>query len=614
MKGVIQPPDLEVFNRFIVLDSRVVLAAVKLTPVNLDLKKEDEQDALHGFYQELLDTLSYPVYIYSRQGWADLDQYVDKVEQGEGFPGLRSSYTDFCQNLVEKGVVETEHFVVVRGLAGNHGRTTEEVERRIQEVSSLLSGGDLEVERLENEELEGFVRDSLNRSPVPTREYCAAANQGSSEYRKLVYLSDYPSQVGFGWPRHLLRVDGLVDVVQAVKPVSVGAASKKLRRQSEKLDAEIAAFLTFGYRGTSVLERSLDDVEWFQDLLAEQKCQPVRYGAYVTVHAETERKLKKTFNRLKSRLRTLRIGWGEPAFRNDYAYYTDSPFYGDRLDESLLMPSLSAATGFPFGTQPLDTRSGVLYGVDTGDNTPIILDRFNWDSHSMAVIGTLGSGKSYSAKLELIRSMLVYPDLRVIVVDPKKEYGSTVEALGGENRLVSPGKEYSFDEKVLSFEVRDRGEFENVAGLVDLVRQIYSATSKNQRRTLVLIDEARLLLQDDSGRHVLNNFVLEARDINVAVHLVTQSSSHFTEWREGEDILNHIPGTLYFRHEREADHSTLSEKENTGLLRLRSGEKAGYSEALLKVSNTVSTRIRIRSTPLEHRIIEQGRIKKEVLE
>jgi type IV secretory pathway VirB4 component len=300
----------------------------------------------------------------------------------------------------------------------------------------------------------------------------------------------------------------------------------------------------------------------------------------------------------------LGIGFSQPGFRNDYAYFTDSPLYPDPLDEALLMPSVSSAVGFPFGNQPIQKSEGVMYGIDTGDRIPILLDRFSWDSYSMAVVGTLGSGKSYAAKLELIRSVLSYPGLRIIVVDPKKEYKSTVEALGGESRKIAPGKEYSFDRRILNFEVDERGEFENVAALVDLVGQIYSATSKNREKTLVLIDEARILLTDDAGRHLLNQFVLEARDINVAVHMVTQSGSHFTNYRMGRDILNHVPGRLFFRHEKHRDYPSLSEQEQTNLLKLRSGGEAEASEAVLHVSNVVNTRIKIESTPAEHQVIE----------
>ncbi|WP_132056708.1 hypothetical protein [Halorussus amylolyticus] len=604
MKRTIDPPALTIRQPAIVVDRNAALAVLRVSPVNLDLKTDQDQEALHQVYQTVLDTISYPIYIYSRQSPADLDDYVERVASKPSHSRLRDEYTEYCQRVAADGFVRTDHFVIIRVVAGTHESTGKELHRRVQEVRSALSGGAFAVSQLKGEALAQFGRQVGNPVPKPSEQYCATATDGFDEYRRLVTVDEYPSEIEFGWPRFLLRVDGLVDVLQVFRPMDIGAAVRKLRRHSEMMDAEIAAFLSQGHKGINKLERSLDDTEWFLDMLARHDCTPLNYGVYVTAHGSTPETADATFDRVTTQLGALQLSFQEPGLRNDYAYYTDSPLYGDPLDETLLMPSLSAAMGLPFGNQPVGETTGVLYGVDAVDGTPILVDRFGWDSHSMAVMGTLGSGKSYSAHLECLRSVLVYPNLLLIVVDPKQEYRQTIEALGGEHRSVVHGKEYEFDSQVLGFEVEERGEFENVAALVDLVRQIYAATSKNQMRTIVVIDEARLLLKDDAGRHVLNQFVLEARDINVAVHLVTQSWSHFADSSKGRDILDHVPGKLFFGHEEPPDSPILSRQEELDIQGLKSGAEASHSEAYLHVSNVVHTKLKIGSTALEHRIFD----------
>lgn len=604
MKRQISPPELKIRQPALVVDRHAALAVLRVSPVNLDLKTDQDQEALHQVYQTVLDTISYPIYIYSRQTPADLDEYVDQVRRNAGHSALRAEYTDYCRRIAAEGFVQTDHFVIVRVVGGNHESTGKELHRRVKEVASALAGGEFAVTHLKGDALKRFARRTANPAPEPSEHYCATATDGFDEYRKMVFVEEYPSEMEFGWPRHLLRVDGLVDVLQVLRPVDVDSAVRKLRQHSQIMDAQIGASLAQGYKGINKLERSLDDTEWFLDLLARHDCTPLKYGVYITAHGPTPEETDATFDRMTSQLGALQLSFQQPGLRNDHAYYTDSPFYGDRLDETRLRPSLSAALGLPFGTQSVGETTGVLYGVDTADGTPILVDRFGWDSHSMAVMGTLGSGKSYLTHLELLRSVLVYPGLQLIVVDPKKEYRQTVEALGGDHRFIIHGKEYSFDEQVVGFEVEERGEFENVAALVDLVRQIYAATSQTQQRTIVVIDEARLLLKDDAGRHVLNQFVLEARDINVAVHLVTQSWSHFADSAEGEDVLDNVPGKLFFRHENPPESPILSRQEELDIQGLKSGEKGSYSEAYLHVSNAVHTKLQIGSTALEHRIFE----------
>lgn len=608
MKRRVKPPNVSTKPFAEQADGDTAVGVLEVTPLNLDTKKEDDENAIHGFYQELLDTVSYPLHIYSRQKPTDLESYTGQLERETEFPRLRNSYIDFCRSVSNDGIIDTRHYVLVysSGTAKQDAATV--LSHRLEEVKSLLVGGELEVSHLTGKTLHEFLKAEWNSVPLSSPEMCVEKTGNNEEYRKMLYVDEYPFELSLGWTVRLLRVDGLVDVTQVVQPVSIEHAVKKLRRRSKKLGAEIDVAVANGQGRRNKLERLRDDVDWFLDVVADQECRPVKYGVYITAHGETRQQTRETFDRLKSRLRTLRIEFEEPGFRNDQGYKTDSVFYGDSLDETLLVPSSSAASGFPFGTQPFEVRSGVLYGINTGDGSPILLDRFNWDSHSMAVMGTLGSGKSYAAKLELLRSAVAYPDLRIVVVDPKKEYRSVVEALGGDHRLIKPGKEYSFDANILGFEVEERGEFENTSALVDLVSQVYSAVSKNRERTLVLIDEARNILEDDLGRRVLNRFVLEARDINTAVHLVTQSASHFTHWREGQEILDHVPGKMLFRHESVpesvVDSLDLSDQEQWNLLRLRSGEKAGYSEALLKVSGVVDTKIRVESSSFEHDVIE----------
>jgi type IV secretory pathway VirB4 component len=222
----------------------------------------------------------------------------------------------------------------------------------------------------------------------------------------------------------------------------------------------------------------------------------------------------------------------------------------------------------------------------------------------------VGSGKSYTTKIELLRSDIVYDDLQIIAVDPKKEYRKVIESLNGVCvRLPYSGDLDQLGDRHACFQVKERGQRDDVNTLVDLVQDIYRYTSKNQRKTLVLIDEARILMNHETGRQVLNQFVLEARDTNTAITLVTQNASHFTYCREGQEILDNMPGKVFMRHDRVPDsvveYFQLSERERQELHELKTGTDSPYSEALLKISGKLDTRIRIKSTDTEHRIIEQ---------
>lgn len=274
----------------------------------------------------------------------------------------------------------------------------------------------------------------------------------------------------------------------------------------------------------------------------------------------------------------------------------------------MLMPSVSAASGIPFVNQDFGDQRGVIYGIETEDGTPVFLDRFSWRSYAMVVMGITGSGKTYATKLDLLRMLLAVPDLRVIIVDPKQEYGSTVEAICGETYAITEDREYEFDDRIQCFQVLERGKLENIPLIVDLVEQIYSDVSRYPGKTLVIIDEAKLLMNDEEGRKVLEQFVLEARDTNTAISLLVQSAAHLTDWHEGRIILDNAHAKLFMRHERVSqsmiDFFRLSERKQQRLLKLRTGRSSKHGEGILEVSDQINAKVRFEATSLEHRLIE----------
>lgn len=80
-------------------------------------------------------------------------------------------------------------------------------------------------------------------------------------------------------------------------------------------------------------------------------------------------------------------------------------------------------------------KSGSIYSINKTDNSLIILNRFLLNNHNGIIFGTSGSGKSYSAKLEIIKMYMEGVD--VWVIDPENEYESLTNHLQGEYINVS---------------------------------------------------------------------------------------------------------------------------------------------------------------------------------
>ena len=105
----------------------------------------------------------------------------------------------------------------------------------------------------------------------------------------------------------------------------------------------------------------------------------------------------------------------------------------------------STAIFVPFTTMELFQRgSGALYyGVNALSNNLIMVDRKLLKNPNGLILGTPGSGKSFSAKREISNAFLLCPEDDIIICDPEGEYTPLVEHLHGQVIKISPtGKGY----------------------------------------------------------------------------------------------------------------------------------------------------------------------------
>ena len=99
----------------------------------------------------------------------------------------------------------------------------------------------------------------------------------------------------------------------------------------------------------------------------------------------------------------------------------------------------SVAIFVPFTTQELfQTGKEALYcGLNALSNNLIMVDRKLLKNPNGLILGTPGSGKSFSAKREMSNVFLVTDD-DIIICDPEAEYGPLVQRLGGQVIKISP--------------------------------------------------------------------------------------------------------------------------------------------------------------------------------
>lgn len=130
--------------------------------------------------------------------------------------------------------------------------------------------------------------------------------------------------------------------------------------------------------------------------------------------------------------------------------------YGVRKINTLrTLTTESLAVFTPFRVQEINHENGIYYGLNVISKNMIIADRRQLLNGNSFILGVSGSGKSFTAKNEIVSIALRDPTADIIIVDPEREESRLVKALGGEVIHISATSENHINAMDLNSEYGD---------------------------------------------------------------------------------------------------------------------------------------------------------------
>lgn len=253
-------------------------------------------------------------------------------------------------------------------------------------------------------------------------------NLGDKVARTFFVIS-YPRFLTDNWFSPVINLDKIFDVSIFIHPIE----TEKILRDFQKKVAEVQSQINVregkGLVRDPMLDTAVNDLENLRNSLMQAQQKMFDVGLYITIYADNEQELFKAENEIKSILESKLVYLKPALFQQEEGFKSVIPIGNDMLGVHQKLNSEPLSSLFPFVSFDLTSDRGILYGVNRHNSGLIIFDRFSLENYNSVTIATSGSGKSFTTKLEILRTLMF--DTDVIVIDPEREYEYLAEAVGG---------------------------------------------------------------------------------------------------------------------------------------------------------------------------------------
>ncbi|MCA9338091.1 DUF87 domain-containing protein, partial [Candidatus Saccharibacteria bacterium] len=247
-----------------------------------------------------------------------------------------------------------------------------------------------------------------------------------TKYGRTLYVYAYPRQIYTGWLSSIINIDEVLDVSMFFYPVESEVVLKNLRKKVTQMQATMAINQEKGRTRDPGLEAALNDAEELRDEIQVGSERFFRYGLYITMYADTIDELNFIQHKIETIFGQQLVFSKVASSQQEQGLNTTVPQMTDQLQIRRNMNTGAISTSFPFTSADLSQEKGILYGINMHNNGLIIFDRYTLENANMVVFAKSGSGKSFTVKLEAIRSMMVGAD--ILIIDPENEYQKLSEA------------------------------------------------------------------------------------------------------------------------------------------------------------------------------------------
>lgn len=281
------------------------------------------------------------------------------------------------------------------------------------------------------------VQQAFQKGMTALRDFIAPASLEfeSKQFKigtrlgRTFFVYGYPRQLYTGWLSSLINLDERMDISLFIYPVGSQIVLENLRKKVSQLEAGLQIDADKGKVRDPGKQAAIQDAEELRDKLQVGEERFFRFGFYFTIYGDVQEELEAVSHRVESLLAQQQVFSKPASAQQEQGLNSTIPQFTDQLQIRRNMDTGAISTTFPFTSADLSQENGILYGINMHNSGLVIFDRFTLENGNSVVFAKSGAGKSFTVKLEALRSMMFGTE--IFIIDPENEYEKMCEAVGG---------------------------------------------------------------------------------------------------------------------------------------------------------------------------------------
>jgi type IV secretory pathway VirB4 component len=457
-------------------DGKRFTKTITFSDINYQLAQNEDKTQIFESYCDFLNffdsTISVQLtFINRRANIQEFQQSIDIPDRDDAFNGIRREYAGMLKNQLAKGnngLVKSKYITF-----GIEAASLKEAKPRLERIEAdilnnfkalgvtarSLSGWErLEVlhGQLNPDGHEKFRFDwkDVARSGNGTKDYIAPSGfdfrdgrmfRMGGHYGAVSFVQILAPELTDRMLADFLDLDDAVTVNLHIQSIDQAEAIKAIKRKLSDLDKMKIEEQKKAVRSGYDMDIIPSDLATYGDeaknLLTDLQSRNERMFLVTVIVLNTAKKKQRLENNIfaaagiaqKYNCALKRLDW-----QQEQGLMSSLPLGVNQIEIQRGLTTSSTAIFVPFTTCELfQTGEALYYGLNALSNNLIMANRKLLKNPNGLFLGTPGSGKSFSAKREIVNVFLLTED-DIIISDPEAEYQPLVDRLGGQVVKLSP--------------------------------------------------------------------------------------------------------------------------------------------------------------------------------